>query len=491
MTRVRFLARSTFRSMQVRNFRHYMVGQAVSSIGTWMQAIAQTWLVLSLTNSGVALGITVALQFAPLLVAGLWAGVIVERHDRRRILLVTQIAAGATAALLAAVVFAGIAALWMIYALALSLGVITAIENPARRVFISELVPASHLPNAISLSSAVFTLGRVVGPALAGLLIAASSTGWCFLANAVSYGVAVIMFLRIRTHELVAKEPIAAAPGQVRESLRYVWNVPELRAVMAMSFIVGMITWNYQITLPLFSERVFHGDAATFGAMFAVLSLGSVIGALVVAQRNRATLRLVAQSVAVLALFTTMLAVAPALGWGFVVLIPVGMAGVTFVSLAQAFLQLHTRIELRARVMALFGVVFLGSTPIGGPIIGFIAERFGARSAMGAGAAAALTAAAIGWSALQRARAAGSTAPEFAFVSRVASRPMRSAAECPAPSSSASPSPSSLLRAAPVVTTPKTTRRFFASDRSNRRVSTPSSSWTPRATTWPGSSSKG
>jgi len=432
--------------------------------------------VLSLTESAVALGITVALQFAPLLVGGLWAGVLVERGDRRRILLCTQIAAGITATVLAVTAFLGITQLWMIYVLAFALGVVTAIDNPARRVFLSELVPMSDLANAVSLNSAVFTLGRVVGPAVAGVVIAAAGTGWCFLANAISYAVAVAAFLAIRVGELEEKERVDPAPGQVREGLRYAWRVPELRAVLAMSFVVGMLAWNYQITLSLFSERVFDGNAATFGALFAVLSFGSVVGALVVAQRNRSSLRLVTVAVLTLGIVTTLVAFAPSLPWAFVCLVPMGMTGITFVSLAQALLQLHADVAFRARVMAIFGVVFLGSTPVGGPIIGAVADTFGPRSAMATGALGAFIAAGIGWRTMRRTGRATDESPTT-LVSRVVPRVPHSVEECSAASSSpASLSPLPPRRSLHAGTNERTTPRSSESVPSNPPVSTPSPS---------------
>lgn len=389
------IARTTFRSLGVHNYRLYFVGQVVSSSGTWMQAVAQSWLVLQLTHSGVALGITVALQFLPVLFGAPFAGLLADRTNCRRLLIATQSAAGLLAGVLAVLAVTGAVSLWMVYVLAFSLGCVSAIDNPVRRAFLSELVTADLLPNAVSLNSAVFVAGRVFGPALAGILISTVGLGWCFAANAASYVVAVAAFLAMDRRALFAKLRAGSHKGQLREGFTYVWHTPELRLALAMSVIVGTFTYEYQVSLPLLAERTFGGDAGTFGAMFTVMSVGSLVGALVIAHRNRAELHLLTGASTALGISMLMTALAPALLGAYAMLLFVGAAGAAFTSIAQSVLQLGSAPEMRGRVMALFTVAFVGSTPIGGPIVGAFAQEFGARAALVIGGLAALAAATL------------------------------------------------------------------------------------------------
>lgn len=255
MTRLRRATHQTFRSMEVRNFRLYFVGQIVSATGTWMQSIAQSWLVLQLTDSGVALGITVALQFTPMLLGGAWSGVLADRVDKRRLLIGTQVAAGSLALVLGTITALGIVQLWMIYVLAALLGVVTALDNPARRAFVVEMVGTEHITNAVSLSSALFTAARVIGPAIAGLLIAGAGISWCFFANALSYVAAIAAFLMMRREEFFAVEPIERRKGQLREGLRYAWSTPALRIPLLMTAVIGTFSFNFQVVLPLIAKN--------------------------------------------------------------------------------------------------------------------------------------------------------------------------------------------------------------------------------------------
>lgn len=395
MTRLRRATRRTFRSMEVRNFRLYFVGQIISASGTWMQSIAQAWLVLQLTSSGVALGITVALQFTPMLVAGAWSGVLADRVDKRRLLLGTQAAAGALALVLGVITALGVVQLWMIYVLALLLGIVTALDNPARRAFVAEMVSTEHVTNAVSLSSALFTAARVVGPAIGGVLIATTGVAWCFFVNAASYGAAIAAFLLMQRGEFFAVEPVPKRKGQLREGLRYAWSTPALRVPLVMTALIGTLAFNFQVVLPLLAKRTFDGDAGTFGALYALMSVGSVIGALVTAHRSRSSQRyLVAASVAYGGLLL-LAAAAPTLGVELVLLVPVGAAGVGFVAMANGVLQTECDPAMRGRVMALFSVAFLGSTPIGGPVVGWVSQSFGPRAGLVLGGLAALGAGAF------------------------------------------------------------------------------------------------
>lgn len=340
--------------MSVRNFRLYFAGQLVSATGTWMQAIAQMWLVLHLTGSGVALGVTTALQFAPMLLAGAWGGVVADRVDKRRLLVVTQVLSGGLALVLGTITALGIVEVWMVYGLALVLGCVAALDNPARRAFVIEMVGAEHVSNAVSLSSALFTAARIFGPALAGILIATAGVAWCFFANAASYAVAVGAFALMRRDEFFAVEPVPRARGQLRAGLRYAWSTPALRLPLVMTAVIGTFAFNSQVVLALLARETFGGDAGTYGALYAFLSVGAVIGALVTAHRRAAGRRFL-----------------------------LGAA-------ANGVLQAHTDPRMRGRVMALFSVAFLGSTPVGGPIVGWVSESLGPRAGLALGGLAAL-----------------------------------------------------------------------------------------------------
>ncbi len=404
MTRLRRATRYTFRAMSVRNYRLYFVGQLISTTGTWMQSIAQAWLVLQLTGSGVALGITTALQFTPMLLAGAWGGVVADRVDKRRLLVCTQLAAGLLALVLGLVTVLGVMQLWMIYALALALGAVFAIDNPTRRAFVGEMVGTEHLSNAVSLSSAMFTGARVVGPAIAGLLIARAGVSWCFFANGLSYGAAVAAFVVMRRDEFFAVEPVPKRKGQLREGLRYAWSTPALRLPLVLTAVIGTLAWNFQVVLPLLAKQTFGGDAGTFGAMYALMSVGSVVGALVTAHEARATRRFLLGSALVFGVVLVFAAAAPTLAVEMVVLVAVGAAGIGFTAMANGVLQTECAPEMRGRVMALFSVAFLGSTPIGGPIVGWVSEQLGARAGLWLGGLATLAVTAAVISSIRRHR---------------------------------------------------------------------------------------
>lgn len=390
MTRLWRAARVTFRSMSVRNYRLYFAGQLISTTGTWMQSIAQAWLVLQITGSGVALGVTVALQFLPVLLVGAWGGLVADRVDKRRLLVGTQAAAGLLALVLGAVTALGVVQLWMIYVLALGLGAVNAVDNPARRAFVVEMVGAEHVSNAVSLSSAMFMAARVIGPAIAGLVIAGFGVSWCFFANGVSYSAAVIAFLAMRENEFFSVEPIPKRKGQLREGLRYAWSTPALRLVLVLTAVIGTLAFNFQVVLPLLAKQTFSGGADTLGVLYASMSIGSVIGALISAHEARATRRFVLGAALAFGAALVAAAVAPTFALELLVLVPVGAAGIAFTAMANGVLQTETAPEMRGRVAALFTVAFLGSTPIGGPIIGWVSQQLGPRAGLWVGAVATL-----------------------------------------------------------------------------------------------------
>jgi MFS family permease len=404
VTRLWRAARVTFRSMSVRNYRLYFAGQLISTTGTWMQSIAQAWLVLQITGSGVALGVTVALQFLPVLLVGAWGGLVADRVDKRRLLVGTQAAAGVLALLLGTVTALGVVQLWMIYVLALGLGAVNALDNPARRAFVVEMVGTEHVSNAVSLSSAMFMAARVIGPAISGLVIAGFGVSWCFFANGVSYSAAVIAFLAMRENEFFSVEPVPKRKGQLREGLRYAWSTPALRLVLVLTAVIGTLAFNFQVVLPLLAKQTFSGGADTLGVLYASMSIGSVIGALVSAHEARATQRFVLGAALAFGAALVAAALAPTFGFELLVLVPVGAAGIAFTAMANGVLQTETAPEMRGRVAALFTVAFLGSTPIGGPIIGLVSQQLGARAGLWVGGIATLAVTVAAMAAIRRRR---------------------------------------------------------------------------------------
>jgi len=405
MTPVHRAAQRTFRSLRTRNFRLYFFGQVVSGTGSWMQMVAQAWLVLRLTNSGVALGLTLALQFAPTLLAGAWGGVLADRVDKRKLLVVTAAVSAALAFTLGVVTATGVVEVWMVYALAVALGAVTAVDNPGRRSFVPELVPAADVANAVGLNSSVFTAARVVGPALAALVIDAVGVAWCFVLNGLSFAAVIVALLAMRPEELRASTPVPRRKRQLREGVVYAWHNRPVRLALVVTAVIGTLAFNYQVVLPLMAEQELGGDAGTFGTMMAVLGVGSFLGALWTAHFGRSSPRVMI--LAVLALGVTMMAaaLAPSLPLEYAALPTVGLSSMVVLSMATAVCNEETAPEFRGRVMALFAMAFLGSTPIGGPFVGWVSETFGPRAGLAIGAIAALvTAAAILASQHRRAR---------------------------------------------------------------------------------------
>ncbi len=388
------VAGSTFGSLRVRNYRLYFIGQVVSVSGSWMQRVAQSWLVLHLTGSGVALGTVSALQFLPILVLGAWGGVMADRIDKRRLLMLTQAGMGLLAMVLGAVTLAGLVQLWMVYLLALLLGLITAMDNPARQSFVMEMVGRGQVTNAVSLNSAVFTAARVVGPAIAGVLIALVGTGWCFVLNAFSFGAVVLALVAMDPGQL-QRSGAAPGRGQVMEGLRFVWSRPDIRLPLAVLGVVGTLALNWTVILPLLARNTFHGNAGTYGLLFSVLGLGSLAGALFTASRRVPSARLLLGSLTAFGLLMLGAAAAPTLLLEVAALIPLGVAALTFQTTANSLIQLRSEPALRGRVMAIYAVLFIGTTPIGAPVVGWVAQQFGPRACLLLGAVAVLLTAAI------------------------------------------------------------------------------------------------
>ena len=375
----------TFASLRNRNFRIFFTAPIVSVTGTWMQSIAQMWLVLHLTGSGLALGITAALQFTPILLFGTWGGLLADRVDKRKLLMVTQSAAGVVALVLAGLTLGGLVQLWMVYVLAFALGMVNVFDNPGRQSFVTEMVGKDQVINAVGLNSAVFTLARVIGPAIAGVLIAVVGTGWCFLYNGLSYFPVVFALVLMRPWELHRGRPTPRARGQIRAGIRYAWSTPELRFPLLLMLVVGTLAFNFSVLMPLMASFVFHSGASTFGLLMSFTGAGAFVGALVSANRARPSHRLLAFAGVAFGGLLIGAALAPTLLIELLVLLPLGAAMITFQATANSLLQLNSDPALRGRVMALYVMVFLGTTPIGGPIVGWVAEQFGARTGFGLG----------------------------------------------------------------------------------------------------------
>lgn len=393
-------ASDTFRSLRHRNFRLFFAGQLISQTGTWLSMVTQTLLVLKLTDSGIALGLLTAFQFGPMLVLGAWGGAIADRVDKRRLLITVQSLAMAQSIVLGILVLADVATVPVIFALAMVQGVLNSFDNPARRAFVVEMVPAEDLPNAVSLNSAIMTGSRVVGPAAAGALVLTVGYGWPFILDGLSYSAVIVCLLLMRPAELFRSPPVPRRPGAVREGLRYIRSEPNLFVPLVMMALIGTFAFNFSVTVPLLVDGPLGGGTGTFTLLFSVLSAGSLIGALATARRSTVTPRQLVRSAAGFGGSMLLLALSPSLGVAFPVAVLLGLASIAFMTTSTAIVQLLAGPEYRGRVLAIQAMVFLGSTPIGGPIVGWISDTAGPRAGITVGALACLVAAAYGARAL-------------------------------------------------------------------------------------------
>jgi MFS family permease len=371
-----------FAALKVRNYRLFFSGQVVSNTGTWMQRIAQDWLVLQITDSPLAVGVTTALQFLPMLLMGLWGGLIADRYPKRRLLLMTQTAMGLLAAVLAVLTLTGHVQVWHVYLIAFGLGLATVIDNPSRQTFVNEMVPHHLVRNAVSLNSGNFQLARMLGPAVAGVVISLVGSGWAFAINAVTYLAVIAGLLLMRTSELQATQRPKRGPGQIREGLRYVRHQPQLLWTIVLVFFVGTFGYNFAIILSAYTKDVFHSGADLYGLLNTAMAAGSVAGALFAARRNTGRMSLLFGMSAAFSVMLVLLGVTPWL-WIFVALLVLtGLFSVSFNTLANSNVQLRTDPALRGRVMSLYMLVFMGGTPFGSLIVGAITERWGAPLAL-------------------------------------------------------------------------------------------------------------
>jgi len=378
----------------------------VSLVGTWMQTVAQGWLVLELTGSGTALGLVFAAQFLPILALAPYGGLLADRLDKRRLLMTTQAALGVMALTLAILVLSGAVQLWMVVGLALLLGLVTACDNPVRQAFVQEMVGTDELRNAVSLNSVLVNTARAIGPAVAGVLIATVGTGLCFAINAATYAAVLVALAGMNRAALHRSAPAPRSPRQVREGVAYVRRTPELLVPLMMLALVGTLAYEFSVVLPLLARGTFGGGAETYGLLTSAMGAGAIVGGLVVAGHGRTGLRPLTVSAAAFGVAILGAAAAPTLPVALVAMALVGAASITFLATGNTTLQLTSEPRFRGRVMALWTMAFLGSTPIGAPVVGAISEYGSPRAGLVLGGLACLAAAAVGAAALSRGRAA-------------------------------------------------------------------------------------
>jgi MFS family permease len=387
----------TFRSLSSFNYRAWAGGALVSNMGIWMQRTAQDWLVLTQLTHGdaAAVGIVMALQFGPQALLLPMTGFAADHFDRRRLLLGTQAAMGSLALVLGILTVAGIVRLWHVYAFALLLGCVTAFDSPARHTFVSELVGEADLSNAVALNSTSFNVARMIGPAIAGVLIVTTGSGWVFLISAASFAAVLCALGLLRVGELHPRDRALRARGSLAEGFRYVWNRPDLKIVLVMLFLIGTFGLNFPIFISTMSTTVFHAGAGQYGVLTSVMAVGSVAGALAAARQAKPRIALLLFTAAVFGFGCALAAIMPS-RWLFgLALIIIGMSAQTFTISTNSLVQLSTEPVMRGRVMAILLAVALGGTPMGAPIVGWVADRFGPRWALGVGAAAGFAAAMV------------------------------------------------------------------------------------------------
>ena len=387
----------TFHSLKFFNYRLWFIGALVANVGTWMQRVAQSWLVLTVLtdNDGSAVGMVIGLQFLPVLLFSPYAGVLADRLPLRKLLITTQVLLGVLAGALGAIVLGGVAELWHVYVFAFLLGVIAAFDAPARQTFVGEMVPQDSLPNAVALNSTSFNIARLIGPAVAGFLIAAVGTGWVFVINAVTFAATIASLALMRRNEL---HPLPHSPrgrGQVREGIAYVRGRSDIMVIMLVVSVVGAMGLNFQLTSAVMATEVFGKGAEEYGILGSVLAIGSLTGALIAARRRHPRVRIVIAAAFAFGVVSGLMAIAPT--WELYVLscVLVGWTSLTMMTSANATVQMTTEPGMRGRVMSLYMMVFLGTTPVGSPVVGWIADTWGARWSVGAGAIASVLVAVV------------------------------------------------------------------------------------------------
>ncbi|MEX0847656.1 MAG: MFS transporter [Ilumatobacteraceae bacterium] len=376
---------NTFSALGVRNYRLFAAGNLVSNIGTWMQRVAQDWLVLELTGgSGKALGITTGLQFLPMVMFSPMAGVFADRYSKRRVIAWAQVVLGVTAGVLGVLAITGMVTTWHVYVISFLFGTAAAFDTPARQAFVNEMVPIDELPNAVGLNSASFNLARMIGPAAAGLLIAAlgsgvSATGWVILVNAATYLAVIVSLMQMRADELTPIDRLVRGKGQIRDGIRYVRSRPDIMLLMAIVFTAGTFGLNFQMTTALMATEVYGKGAGEYGVLGSILAIGSLTGSLLAARRAVSRQRLVIVAALAFGAVELVAGLMPTY-LTFALMLPLcGITALTLITGANALVQMSTDAAMRGRVMALYLAIFMGGTPVGAPLLGWVAERYGAR----------------------------------------------------------------------------------------------------------------
>jgi MFS family permease len=387
---------ATFAALAVPNFRRYVAGQSLSLIGTWVETVAQALLVLRLTHSGTVLGLTTAARYAPILLLSPYAGLLVDRYAKRHVLLATQAGLGLVSAALGAAVLAGDIRLWQVVVLAVLFGLFSAVDNPARQAFVQEVVGRDLARNAVTLNTTSVNVARVIGPAIAAVLVGTVGIGWCFVVNAVSFGFVIVSLLSLDTRRLRPVPPVPRGRGQLRAGLRYAAGVPAIIRPLLMMALVGTFTFEFEVSLPLLAETTFHGTSTTYSWLIGALGAGAVLGGLYAARWARTGVARLLWASLGYAIAVGLVAVAPTLATAIAACVLAGVASVIFLTTGNATIQLASAPEYRGRVTALWSMALVGSTPIGSPVIGALSDAASPRYALGLGAAACLGAAVIG-----------------------------------------------------------------------------------------------
>ena len=413
----------TFSALSIPNFRRFFTGQSISLVGTWLQSVAQSWLVSSLTHSSTDLGLVVAIQTLPVLFLGPYAGVVADRVDKRRLMVVLQSLMGVQALVLGMLAVAHVVTFWEVCVLAVALGFNNCFENPARQSFVLEMVGGENVRNAVSLNSTMVNAARAVGPAVAGVIIATAGVGVCFLLNSLSFVAVVYSLTSMNVSQLKPSPPARRAKGQMREGFRYVAREPRLGVPLLMMALVGTLAYEFQVSLPVLASRTFHGGPQTYGFLTACMGAGAVLGGLVTATRGRTGVRPLTIAALTFGVALFLVAVSPVLGLAYLFMAFVGWGSVSFLATGNSSLQLASEPSMRGRVMSLWAVAFQGSTPVGGPVIGWVIALAGARIGLGVGAMSCFLAALLGAAILLRLQRAGAStgtgpgAPERAMAS--------------------------------------------------------------------------
>ncbi len=396
MDHLKNLGKKTFSSLSVRNYRLYFIGQFISLSGTWMQTVANGWLVLTISHSGTQVGIVAALEFVPMLIFGPWGGLLADRYNKKKLLYATSALAGFVTLLLGVLVLADMVQLWMLYIAALLGGLTRLVDNPARQSFVHELVGPELIKNAVSLNATVNNLSRAVGPSIGSILIAGIGIGFCFIFNALSFVAVMIALHLMRDSELHTTEVHPKRPGQIREGFRYVMETPAIRNTLIMMTLIGTFVYEFQVSLPILAKDTFLGDAASYSALMSAMGIGAVVGGLFSAGRHSVRNRDLVVFMFFLGVSLIATAYMPTLHLATIGMLFVGFFGINTTSLANSMIQLEAKPEMRGRVMAFLSMAMMGSTPIGGPIVGAIGEFMGGREALEVGAIAAFVAVAFG-----------------------------------------------------------------------------------------------